>query len=88
MEAGQFWKVEHGYIYIVETGKRLVHYKTLRQPEQRAALTKLIHIEALLNYLRLSEAQLVLPLPAVETMAQPWASPVPARPNWSPPPMP
>ena len=59
LEAGQLWKLEHGYVYIVELGKRLIHYKLLRNPDQRAVLTRLIGIEALLNYLRQSEAELV-----------------------------
>jgi hypothetical protein len=59
LEAGQLWKLEHGYVQIEELGKRLIHYKMLRQPDQRATLTKLIGIEALLNYLSQSEAVLV-----------------------------
>ena len=59
LEAGQLWKIEHGYIYIVELGKRLIHYKMLRQPNQKAVTTRMIGIEALLNYLRQNEAQLV-----------------------------
>ena len=59
LEEGQLWKIEHGYVYIVELGKRLIHYKMLRQPNQRAAVTQMIGIEALLNYLRQSEAKLV-----------------------------
>jgi hypothetical protein len=59
LEAGQLWKIEHGYLYIAEVGKRLVHYKTLRQPNQRAAVTRMIGIEALLKYLSQSEGQLV-----------------------------
>ena len=60
LEAGQLWKLEHGFLYIVELGERLIHYKMLRNPNQRAALTQLIGIEALLNYLRHNEAELVL----------------------------
>jgi hypothetical protein len=56
---GQLWKVEHGYVQIVDLGRGLVHYRILRQPEQRAAITKIITIEALLNYLRQSEVELV-----------------------------
>ncbi len=56
---GQLWKVEHGYVHIVELGRRLIHYRILRQPEQRVAITKMIGTEALLNYLRQSEAELV-----------------------------
>jgi hypothetical protein len=59
LEAGQLWKLEQGYIYIVELGKRLIHYKMLRQPNQKGATTRLIGIEALLRYLRNSEAELV-----------------------------
>lgn len=59
LEAGQLWKLEHGYVYIVELGKRLILYKMLRQPEQRAALTQMIRIEALLNFFLQNEAELV-----------------------------
>ncbi len=59
LEAGQLWKLEHGYIYIVELGKRLILYKMLRQPEQRAALTQMIRIEALMNFFVQNEAELV-----------------------------
>jgi hypothetical protein len=60
LEAGQLWRVEHGYVYIVELGKRLIHYKMLRQPNQRAAATRIIGIEALLRYLDNSEATLMV----------------------------
>ena len=59
LENGQLWKVDEGYVYIVELGRRLIHYKMLRHPEQKATLTRLIGIEALLNFLRRSEAVLV-----------------------------
>ena len=59
LEPGQLWKIEHGYLYIVEVGKRLVHYKTLRVPTQRTAVTRLIGIGALLRYLTHTEGQLV-----------------------------
>jgi len=59
LEAGQLWKIEHGYVYIVELGKRLIHYKMLRHPSQRAAVTRMIGIEALLRYLDNSEAILI-----------------------------
>jgi hypothetical protein len=51
--------LEHGYVYIVELGKRLIHYKMLRNPNQRAAVIQLISIEALLRFLTQSEAELV-----------------------------
>lgn len=56
---GQLWKLEHGYLYIVELGKRLIHYRLLRQPNQGAALTQMITLEALLNYLSKNEAELL-----------------------------
>lgn len=59
LEAGQLWKIEHGYLYIVELGKRLIHYKMLKQPHQKAVATRLIGIPALLTYLKNNEAQLV-----------------------------
>ena len=59
LASGQLWKLEHGYVYIVELGKRLIHYRMLRQPEQKTAVTRMIGIESLLKYLRQCEAQLV-----------------------------
>jgi hypothetical protein len=59
LEAGQLWKVEHGYVYIVDLGRRLIQYKMLRNPNQKAVITKLIGMDALLNYLRHSEAELM-----------------------------
>ena len=71
LREGQLWQVEHGYVYIVELGKRLIHYKMLRQPNSLAALTQMIRVEALLNYLRQSEARLVdcRPAPAAVALA-------------------
>ena len=59
LQPGQLWKIENGYVYIVELGKRLIQYKMLRYPNQRAVMTRLIGVEAFLNYLSQSEAQLV-----------------------------
>ena len=59
LEAGQLWRLEHGYIYIVEQGKRLIQYKLLKEPNQRAGVIRLIGIEALLRYLNTSDAHLV-----------------------------
>ena len=59
LEEGQMWKLEDGYIYIVEMGHRGIQYKRLRQPSQRAAVTRKIGIGALANYLKSSEAELV-----------------------------
>ena len=59
LEKGQLWKVEQGYVYIAELGNRLIQYKMLRKPEQTAAITRMIGIEALGNRLRQSDARLV-----------------------------
>lgn len=59
LQSGQLWKIEHGYLYIVEFGHRLISYKLLRQPEQKAVVTRLIGLEALVNFLTHSEAELV-----------------------------
>ena len=59
LEAGQLWKLEQGYLYIADLGKRLIHYEMLRQPNQKPAVTRLIGIEELLRFLSQSEAQLV-----------------------------
>ncbi len=57
---GQLWKVDDGYIQIVQLGKKLVHYKMLRQPQQRAVMTRMMPIEGLAAYLKHSEAKLVV----------------------------
>ncbi len=59
LEPGQLWRIEHRYLYIVELGKRLIWYKMVRHPNARAAITQMIGIESLLNYLRLTDAELV-----------------------------
>jgi len=64
LEAGQLWRIEHGYVYIVELGKRLIRYKMLRRSNTSGAPTQLIAVEALLNYLGQTEAELVSPDPA------------------------
>ena len=48
---GQLWKTEDGCILITDRGDRVVSYRKLRHPEQRAALTNLIRPEALASYL-------------------------------------
>jgi hypothetical protein len=59
LEKGQLWKLENGYVYIVELGKRLIHYKLLRQPNQKAVITRLIGMQELLTYLKHTEAFLI-----------------------------
>ena len=56
---GQLWKVDDAYLQIVELGKRLIHYKLMRKPDQKAVMTRMIGIESLAVYLRSNEAVLV-----------------------------
>lgn len=67
LEPGQLWKIEHGYVHIIQLGKPLVHYRILRQPEQPVAITRMIGLEALLNFLQQSDAEL-LTYPEQETV--------------------
>ncbi len=59
LEKGQTWKLEHGYLHIVELSKRVVHYTILRQLHQHAAIPRLIGIVELIIYLRHNEAELM-----------------------------
>jgi len=84
LEAGQLWKAEEGYVYIVEAGGRLIHYKMLRAPDQTAALTRLIGIEALLCYLAQSEAELMADAQAIGQFVLPAQAGTPIQPGaWS-----
>ena len=57
---GQLWKTENSYILITDHGKRLVGYKKLHKPNQRAVATNLIRPEALVSYLNEVGAELVV----------------------------
>lgn len=46
-------------LYIVELGKRLVHYKILRQVNQHATTVRLIGVIELLTYLKTNEGELM-----------------------------
>ncbi len=59
LKPGQLWQADGAYVQIVELGKRLIHYKMLKHPNQKAVLTRMIGIEALLAYLKNTEATLV-----------------------------
>ena len=60
LSPGQLWKTEHAYILITDHGKRLIEYKKLHTPNQRAVATNLIRPEALVAYLSEVGAQLVV----------------------------
>ena len=59
LEKGQLWKVDDNYLQIVDLGKRLIHYKLMKKPDQKAVITRMIGVEALAVYLRSNEATLV-----------------------------
>jgi hypothetical protein len=56
---GQLWKTDTGYIQICHIGKRLIDYKMIKQPGQRAARTQVTGIDALREYLKTQKAVLV-----------------------------
>ena len=59
LESGQTWKLEFGYLQILGLGKRLVHYRMLRELNLHAVPTKLIGVVELLTYLKHSEGKLM-----------------------------
>jgi hypothetical protein len=59
LATGQLWQINGAYIYIVELGKRLISYKMMRQPKQRAVRTQMAGIDALETYLLDNGAKLV-----------------------------
>jgi hypothetical protein len=56
---GQIWRLEHGYLQIVELSNRHVRYKILRQLQQHVTAPSLIGVVELLSYLWHSEAKLM-----------------------------
>ena len=59
LEKGQMWKLEHGYLHIVELSNRHVRFKILRQLQQHVATPSLIGVVELLAYLSHNEAKLI-----------------------------
>ncbi len=59
LKKGQVWKLEHGYLHIVDFGKRFAHYTIVRQPNQRAFNTRMIGIAELLTYLAHNDAEVM-----------------------------
>lgn len=56
---GQLWKINDAYIQIVEHGKRLIHYKMMKNVGQRGVFTHMSAIGALEDYLRTNQARLI-----------------------------
>jgi hypothetical protein len=59
LEKGQTWKLEQGYLHIVELSNRHVRYKIQRQLQQHVATPSLIGVVELLAYLWHNEAKLM-----------------------------
>ena len=55
---GQLWKTDDTYLQIIDLGKRQIHYKVMKKPDQ-PAVTRLIRTEALAVYLKATEAELM-----------------------------
>jgi len=56
---GQVWKTDNTYLQIVELGRKLIHYKLMKDPRQPVVMTRLIRTDALAVYLRATEATLM-----------------------------
>jgi hypothetical protein len=56
---GQLWKIDDAYIQIVEHGKRLIHYKMMKNVGQRGVFTHMSAVTALEDYLKANQARLV-----------------------------
>lgn len=60
LEKGQLWKTDAGYIQVWHVGKRLIDYKMMRQPGQKAVRTQATAIDTLRTYLKDNGAVLVV----------------------------
>ena len=56
---GQLWKMQDAYIQIVELGKRLIHYKMMKELGQMRVKTQMSGIESMGLYLKNNRARLV-----------------------------
>ena len=61
---GQLWKTDTGYVLIWHIGKRLIDYKMMKEPGQRAVRTQGTGIDTLAEYLKIHKAVLVNASPA------------------------
>ncbi len=59
LAAGQLWKLNHAYIQIVELGKRLLHYRMMKNPGQRGVRPQISEIGTMWGYLKSRKAELV-----------------------------
>jgi hypothetical protein len=64
LEKGQLWKTNTGYIQIRHIGKRLIDYKMMKQPGQKAVRTQGTRIDTLKEYLKTQKAVLANASPA------------------------
>ena len=61
---GQLWKTDKGYIQIWHIGRRLIEYKMMKRPDQRAVRTQATGIDALKEHLKTQKAVLANASPA------------------------
>ena len=71
LETGQLWKLDEGYVCIMQLSQRTVLYKILKVPDQKSALTRLMSIDALLKRLRENHASLITSPPEEANPSQP-----------------
>jgi hypothetical protein len=58
LEKGQIWKLGETYVLITDAGKRLVHYKIAKTPQQRGLRRHLASIETVQAFLKSNRAEL------------------------------
>ena len=56
---GQIWKTQAAAIEVLRLGKKFIHYKVTKLLGQRSISAQVSCVEAMSNYLRANEAQLV-----------------------------
>ena len=56
---GQIWRIDHGYVHIVERGKSLLHYTIMRKLSRRATRTQVSGIAEVEKYLKANGAKLL-----------------------------
>jgi hypothetical protein len=56
---GQLWRLNQGFVYVVEPGERVVRYRLLKSPDQRSAATRLLAIRKMESWLKEQSAELV-----------------------------
>jgi hypothetical protein len=61
LSKGQTWRIEQGYLQVVDCGKTLVHYKIMRNVQHRVAKTQVGSKTEVADYLKANQATLIGP---------------------------